>query len=121
MNKPFLFLLLWITAFGCYWENEDTVYQEPEICDTLAVSFTEDIIPILSNHCYNCHSNLNAPDFTNGIAFEDYENVAASGNLIVGAINRLEGFPKMPKGADKLDTCLINTIEAWVNQGSRNN
>ena len=121
MTKSILLLILSITAFGCYWENEESLYPEPEICDTLFISFAVDIVPILSNNCYTCHSNLNAPEFTNGIAFEDYEDVAASSSLIVGAINRLEGFPQMPKNRDKLDTCLINTIEAWVNQGSLNN
>ena len=121
MKKMCLFLILGISTIGCYWENEESLFPESEICDTLSVSFANDIVPILTNNCYTCHSNLNAPDFTNGIAFEEYADVAASAGLIVGAINHQEGFPQMPRNRDKLDTCLINTIEAWVNQGSLEN
>ncbi len=121
MNKKFIFLILWITAFGCYWENEESLYSGPEICDTISVSFSEDIVPILTNNCYTCHSNNNAADFAYGISFEDYEDVAASANLIAGAINHSEGFPQMPRNRDKLEPCLINTFEAWVNQGILDN
>ncbi len=69
----------------------------------------------------SCHSNANAPDFSNGNAFEDYEDASAYASTMVGAINHREGFPAMPKGADKLDTCSIITIEAWANMGAPNN
>ena len=121
MKNTLLYLLIWITAYGCYWEDEETLYPEVEICDTTSGSFADNIIPILSNNCYICHSNLNAPDFANGISFEDYDDVFASSSLIIGAINHADGFPQMPKNSAKLDTCQINTFEAWVNQGGLNN
>ena len=121
MNKLFVVAFIIAIAAGCGWENEETLYPGPEICDTLDVSFAEDIIPILTNNCFTCHSNANAPDFTFGFGLEDYQDVSAASILIVGAINHEEGSIAMPKNADKLDTCLINTIEAWVNQGSLNN
>jgi len=85
------------------------------------VSFSGDIVPILTNNCYSCHSNNNAQDFGNGITFEDYEDVLASAGLITGAINHSDGFPQMPKNRTKLDDCLIITFEAWVNQGGLDN
>jgi cytochrome c5 len=121
MKKILLLAAMAIFAVACYWEDEETLYPEPEICDTLDVSFAEDVAPILSNNCYMCHSNANAPDFTFGFSLEDYEDVAAASSLIVDAINHKEGITAMPKNGDKLDTCTINTIEAWVNQGSHNN
>lgn len=121
MKKSCIFLIISIAAFGCYWENEETLYPDSAQCDTTAVSFAQDIIPILTNNCYTCHSNVNGPDFAFGITFEDYEDVAASASLIAGAINHREGFPQMPKNREKLDPCLINTFESWVNQGSLNN
>jgi hypothetical protein len=121
MKNTFLYLMIWVAAYGCYWENEETFYPEAEICDTTMISFSDDIVPILSNSCFICHSNNNAPEFANGIKLEDYEDVSASGTLIVGAINHADGFPQMPKNRAKLDACLINTFEAWVNQGSLDN
>lgn len=120
MNRILIFLLIWITAYGCYWENEESLYPA-QLCDTISVSFSEDIVPILSNNCFSCHSNDNAPDYAFGIALEDYQDVSASISLIVGAINHNEGFPQMPKDQEKLDTCQINTFEAWENQGSLDN
>jgi mono/diheme cytochrome c family protein len=79
------------------------------------------VLPILTNHCFTCHSNANAPDFTFGFSLEDHEDVSAASTLIVGAINHNEGFVPMPQGSDQLDSCQIETIEAWVNQGSLNN
>ena len=65
------------------------------------------MVPIFSNNCYSCHSNSNAPDFASGIAFEDHEDASAYGTTILGAIKHVEGFPAMPKGDEKLDTCSI--------------
>lgn len=121
MNKKFLILILWVTAYGCYWENEETLFPDAALCDTTSVSFSGDIVPILTNNCYSCHSNNNAQDFGNGITFEDYEDVLASASLITGAINHSDGFPQMPKNRTKLDDCLIITFEAWVNQGGLDN
>ncbi len=121
MNKIILFVIIVVTAYGCSWENEEILYPEPEACDTLDASFAQDIVPILTNNCYQCHSNVNGPDFAFGITLEDYEDVSAESSIIVGAINLREGFPAMPKGGEQLDTCQIDIIEAWVNQGSLNN
>jgi hypothetical protein len=121
MKKNIIFLLIWMTAYGCYWENEEALYPEEKFCDTSFVSFSEDVLPILTNNCFTCHSNSNAPDFAVGIAFEDHKDVSASASLITGAINHREGFPQMPKNREKLDTCQIITFEAWENQGRLDN
>ncbi len=121
MKKLLILILTLVVAAGCSWENEETLYPETEICDTLDVSFSMDVVPIMAMNCYSCHSNANAPEFTSGFALEDHADVSASSQLIVGAINHRDGSPAMPKGAEKLNTCSINTIEAWVNSGSPDN
>ena len=110
-----------IGVSGCYWDNEEDLFPEVGVCDTIGMSFASDVVPILSNNCYSCHSNSNAPDFTSGLSLEDYEDVSAYSNRIVGSINHKEGFLPMPKDQEQLDSCQIKTIEAWVNQGSLNN
>lgn len=121
MRKFIILPLILCLIAGCAWENEESLYPEADLCDTLNISYSQDVVTILANNCYSCHSNTNAPDFAQGIAFEDYEDASAYGSTIVGAINHREGFPAMPKGEDKLDTCSISTIEAWVKMGSPDN
>jgi len=121
MKKNLFYLLILVLVSACSWENEETFYPEVENCDTLDVSFTMDIVPVLSNNCFSCHSNANAPDFGSGIALEDHADVSSSSSLIVAAINHVEGVPSMPKDSDKLDDCTISKIEAWVNDGAPEN
>lgn len=110
-----------VLAAACSWEDSESYYPDTGNCDTLDVSFAMDIVPVLANNCYGCHSNANAPDFGSGIALEEYADVSSSSALIVAAINHLEGVPAMPKESDKLDPCTIKLIEAWVQDGSPEN
>ena len=121
MKKNIIYLLIWIAVYGCYWENEEALYPVDQFCDTAFVSFSGDILPILTNNCFSCHSNSNATENAFGITLEDHVDVSASAILIIGAINHLEGFPQMPKNGVKLDTCKIQVFEAWENQGSLDN
>ncbi|MDX2430692.1 MAG: hypothetical protein QNK35_07155 [Bacteroides sp.] len=121
MKKLLLLPIVLSLASACAWENEETLFPEAEFCDTLNVSYSQDVVPIFANNCYSCHNNSNAPDFANGIAFEDYEDASAYGSSILGSIKHMEGFPAMPKGSAMLDSCSISTIEAWVNMGAPDN
>lgn len=106
---------------ACVWDNVEELYPDIADCDTTSVSFSNDIVPILSNNCYACHSKLNAPSFGGGLSFEDHEDVAEYSERIIGAVNHNAGFLAMPQGGDKLDPCSINLLEAWVNSGAPDN
>ena len=106
---------------ACSWDNVEEYYPEFGLCDTSAVSFSNDIIPILTSNCFACHSNLNSPDFGGGLSLEDHQDVAGSSERIIGAINHREGFIAMPQGSDKLDTCSIKLFEAWASSGAPDN
>jgi len=122
MKKSLLiFLLIQLLANACSWDNEETLYPEQPDCDTENVSYQQDIVPLLTNSCYSCHSNVNAPDFAFGIALEDYGDVVALSEEIVATIKYEEGYPPMPRGADQLDSCSINKIEAWHSAGTPDN
>lgn len=111
MGIPLLGILL---LPACLWDNIEEIYPAPPNCDTAAVSFSNDIVPILSNNCFSCHSNLNAPSFGGGLSFEDHSDVAENSDRIIGAINHKPGFSAMPSGGDKLDPCSILQFEAWA-------
>jgi len=121
MYRILLFALSLLFLSGCVWDNVGDLLPMEDLCDTTNISYAGDIVPLLSNNCYLCHSNANAPNFAFGIAWEDYEDVAASSRLILGAIRHEEGYPAMPKNRAMLDSCLILTFEAWYNAGSPDN
>ena len=121
MKKAFILLSFLALVAGCSWEDAESFYPDTENCDTLGISFAVNVVPVLVNHCYICHSNVNAPDFAEGITLEDYEDVSASSSLIVSAINHVDGFSSMPKESEKLDNCSIRVFEAWVVAGMPDN
>lgn len=106
---------------ACSWDNLEDLYPHTPDCDTTAVSFSMDIKPILSNNCFSCHSNVNAPSLGGGLSFEDHVDVSAYSARITGAINHNEGFLAMPQGGDKLDPCSIMKFEAWASAGAPDN
>ena len=125
--KSRAFLRLGIPLLGillmpaCIWDNLEELYPHIPDCDTTGVSFSNDIVPILSNNCYSCHSNVNAPSFGGGLRLEDHPDVAGYSERNIGAINHDTGFLAMPQGGDKLDACSILLIEAWTQAGTPDN
>ncbi len=111
---------------SCKSTNETDLYA----CDTTSVTFSNDIVPILENKCYKCHSDANASLFGDGIDLEGYDDLmnyvtyAPTGKPIVLAnVQHDTSHPDhspMPKGDDMLPQCEIDKIEAWINKGSKN-
>ncbi|MCK9207345.1 MAG: hypothetical protein M0P66_09565 [Salinivirgaceae bacterium] len=99
---------------GCTFQNEEDYFGET-YCDTIDVSY-EDLTYIFTDICATCHNSIITP--RPDIVMDSYENVKASINtgLVLPAINH-SGDYKMPQGRDKLSTCDISKIEAWVNAG----
>lgn len=112
-------------VFSCRYDSEEELYPQDEepMCDTLNVSLSNTIRPILNANCYSCHSASNASVFGAGINLENYselQNIAQSGRII-GAITHSPGFVAMPLEGIKLDECSINKIKAWINNGALDN
>lgn len=121
MNVKLCVLGLFILSLSsCYYDSEDKLYPITSTCDTLNVSYTNDINPILQNRCYSCHGNNNTVSVYEFEGYTDLVAIIASQNFL-GAIKRVSGVIAMPQGGDKLPDCEINTIEAWINQGKKNN
>ena len=116
-----LLFLPWV-ILSCTWENEEVLYPgNGSECDTTDMSYFNDIVPILTTHCFMCHSAENAPAFGSNINLEDYSEVKDLAEIITGAINHDPPYSPMPKNAAKIDSCLILKFEAWVNQGALEN
>ncbi|HUB60531.1 MAG TPA: hypothetical protein VL978_07515 [Puia sp.] len=89
-------------------------------CDTTNVSYSMQIVPILQNNCYVCHSG---PGASSGIDLSNYGAFRgwAESGYVIGDITAAPGFTPMPYGLPSLSSCEINTILAWIHQGTPNN
>src|SRR5882672_5885392 len=105
---------------SCSRNNVETV-AGPNPCDTTQVSFQRDVVPILENYCYQCHSNNNTI-FSNGVSLEGYDNFKGwcQSGYVIGDIKQQDGFTPMPYGKPKISDCAINKISAWINQNFPN-
>lgn len=123
-----IFILVVFLAFistpSCTSVNKEELI--PPGCDTVGMTYVADIVPILQNHCYSCHSAVNP---SSGFPLEGYINlypytvdtVGGRTCTLVGNISHDPGYDPMPFGEPKLDTCLINQIVDWVNRGALDN
>jgi cytochrome c5 len=88
-------------------------------CDTVNVSYTKTILPLLEKHCLGCHA---AAIRTAGVNLSGYNNVKfyAGNTLLVGVSSRQRGFVAMPP-AGPISDCEMRVIRAWVEQGAKDN
>lgn len=87
-------------------------------CDTLNMTYTRNIKPILQTYCLGCHSG---PNPSAGQRLDNFSDVRAAGvsGRLYGVVSHSAGYPKMPYNGNKLDDCRIATIKAWVSQGAK--
>ena len=100
--------------------KHDPVVTPALECDTMNVTFSGTVNPILQQNCLACHSNANP---TAGISLEGYDNVvnATTSPAFMGAIRHEEGYAPMPQGGNKLSDCKIAQIQKWIDDGTPNN
>ncbi|MCF8256030.1 MAG: hypothetical protein K9J06_00635 [Flavobacteriales bacterium] len=89
-------------------------------CDTVAVSFAEDIQPILSTHCLGCHSG-SAPQ--GGVLLTGHQQVSVvvANGLLLGVVSHLPGYVTMPRNQPRLADCKVALIRNWIEQGAPDN
>ncbi|OWY24271.1 hypothetical protein C7N43_32335 [Sphingobacteriales bacterium UPWRP_1] len=86
-------------------------------CNTVNVSYSATVKPIIQNYCGGCHSG-SAP--LGGVLLTNYAQISAaalSGSL-VGSLKGTAGYVPMPFQQPPLNQCYIDRIEAWVNDGA---
>lgn len=129
MKSSFLYLFLCVAGLSvssCYYDKEQELYPTPvSDCDTAAVSYSASVATVIQPKCLGCHSNSSSGVAGGGIALEGHTNfkayVTANKTKFINAISHNPGASPMPKGGAKLQTCEINKINAWINQGANNN
>jgi len=114
-----VFLLLAGFSISCAYDSEEGLYSQN--CDTLSVTYSGDIFPILDNNCLVCHANTVAEGSGGGLVLEGYSNVFEYRQGMLSAIMHEPGLSAMPKDAPQLDSCSIRKFEAWISSGSPDN
>lgn len=128
MNKNIYVFLLGILLFlAC---KKDKAVEVVEIvedtntltyCDTVTVSFVNQIQPIFIQNCATsgCHDAAVSGSYQ----FETYAQISNSSHIAaaLGAIKHEASSSPMPKFQPKLNDSLIQQIECWVSQGKLNN
>jgi uncharacterized membrane protein len=129
-NKISTLLLSFIVSVSltsCYYDTEEELYPDSGsvVCDTISVSYANDIVPIMNAKCSysGCHAGTNAAA---GIPLETYAGVKeyldTDKARFISSIIWDGNASNMPKGAStKMIDCNINTIRAWINVGYPNN
>lgn len=91
------------------------------ICgDTVNVTYSLSIKPIIANKCQGCHSGTSPQG---GIDLSTYTGVQTQTNngKLWGSVNWSAGFVTMPQGGAKLSTCELTQIHKWITMGAPNN
>jgi len=91
-------------------------------CDTAQMKYSVDIIPILQAHCYLCHGS-GSTGGSGGILLDGYANIKQwiDKGYVLPNIRHEPGFNAMPFQMAMLDSCTINKIADWINQGAPDN
>jgi hypothetical protein len=123
--KKLVLPLFALILYSCYYDNSEALYGKPGgACDTISVTYTLAILPIMQNYCYVCHSAaLVAEGGGGGYNFEDFgvlQSLALNGHLF-GAVKHSAGFSPMPKYGNKLSDCNISQFRIWITNGALNN
>lgn len=113
-----LLLLVLALGEGCYYDVYDELYASD--CKTSAISYQQDIVPILSQKCFGCHD---AAGNQGNVNLEGYANlkIYVNNGKLLGAIRHDNGFSPMPQDGAKLSPCPISLVELWIAEGALDN
>ncbi len=114
-----LFVFCLPLIVGCYYDNEEDLYGMTD-CDTANVTYSAFVRNTIEQSCFACHS---AASNFGGVTLEGYEavKVYVDNGRLLGAIRHEAGFSSMPQGAPKLSDCIIDRLQAWIDDGALNN
>lgn len=131
MKKNNLLLIGFAVSAATIFFSSSCVNNKKEVlfgCDSLNVSYSTTIKPILQNNCYSCHSSANATTLGGGIVLDNYTNLVfwvditsgSDGGILLQNIKHT-GNPMPKPPAAKLSVCDIAKVANWISEGAKNN
>ena len=125
-RSRFIFLSILSFFQGCTYDSAPEI--DPNIS---AVSYSQEIKPIIEANCYRCHSATSTdPDKPGYAFFDDFDELkyfALKKSVFNPAYTTLQGrirhieIPGMPFNEDPLPEEEIQLIELWIKAGAPNN
>ena len=119
MKTTIILLLAMAVTAGCYYDNEEELYN----CTVYpaAIKYSTTITTILNSYgCTGCHSGGSPSAGIDLTTHPGVAGVANSGRLY-GAISHSPGFIPMPQGGGKMNQCDLRKVKAWIDAGALNN
>lgn len=109
-----LLVLALVSQTACYYDNEEEQYGTV-VCDTTAISFSQDVLPIINSRCISCHAPGGQQESSPYTSYEQIKNYDAA------MVERINGIGSIMPPTGAISTCEKLKIAAWVNAGSPNN
>jgi hypothetical protein len=117
---------LFFSITGCYKTTTLLVDNTPAITKT--VSFSTDILPLLSTNCAKsgCHNgsispNLSAANAFNSLVNGNFTNTTTPANSLLYLWLTGKESATMPLGASNNPSNINGFVLAWITQGAKNN
>ncbi|MEZ5197025.1 MAG: hypothetical protein R2764_11640 [Bacteroidales bacterium] len=107
------------TFTSCYYDNAEELYPQPVECDTINVTYSQTIAPIMNTNCNDCHSGAAPPANVITDNYTGLKTIADDGRLW-GSINHESGYSPMPKDRPKMNDCDLKKINIWLDNGALN-
>lgn len=104
-------------------------------CVPRQVSFSNDVRPILEEHCFECHLPGGDGHEASGLDMSSYASLMKGGkfgrmiipgdpltsNLMVLVEGRADPSIQMPHGREQIPERDIKVLRVWIREGARNN
>jgi mono/diheme cytochrome c family protein len=112
---------LWLGTSSCSYQNEEELFGPPQsTCDTLSVTYSGTIAPLMAQNCQRCHGPTRRESGVVVTSHHDVQTLGRTGQLL-GTITHRAGYPAMPQDGPKLSDCDINKVRIWVRAGMPDN
>lgn len=103
------------------WINQGALYNSCTFaCDTIAVTYSATIAPLVQQRCGGCHGGANPQGGLNLGTHAVLSTLALDGTLAASVTHDPQGIP-MPPFGPMLPQCEIDKFLIWIQDGAPNN